>query len=83
MCIARYYPAGPTRARRAYPPRFGLSSRAKRQPLNNCGQSQSISPAINAAAAGTGITTDQRGVMRDAAPDIGAYEYKKTFGRRW
>jgi len=33
------------------------------------------SPAINAAATITGLTTDQRGVTRDASPDIGAYEY--------
>lgn len=33
------------------------------------------SPAIGNAITGTGITTDQRGVNRDAAPDIGAYEF--------
>jgi len=33
------------------------------------------SPAINAAAAITGLTTDQRGVARDDTPDIGSYEY--------
>ena len=32
------------------------------------------SPALGAGLAGTGITTDQRGVTRDATPDIGAYE---------
>jgi hypothetical protein len=36
---------------------------------------EATSPAINAAAAITGLTTDQRGVARDASPDIGAYEY--------
>jgi CSLREA domain-containing protein len=36
---------------------------------------EAASPAINAAAAITGLTTDQRGVTRDATPDIGAYEY--------
>jgi hypothetical protein len=33
------------------------------------------SPAINAAVAVLGATTDQRGIARDSAPDIGAYEY--------
>ncbi len=32
------------------------------------------SPALGAGAAVTGITVDQRGVTRDATPDIGAYE---------
>lgn len=32
------------------------------------------SSALGAGLAGTGITTDQRGVTRDATPDIGAYE---------
>lgn len=32
------------------------------------------SPAMGAGLAGTGITTDQRGIARDATPDIGAYE---------
>jgi CSLREA domain-containing protein len=33
------------------------------------------SPAINAAAAVTQLTADQRGIARDSVPDIGAYEY--------
>jgi predicted outer membrane repeat protein len=32
------------------------------------------SPALGAGLGGTGITTDQRGITRDATPDIGAYE---------
>jgi uncharacterized repeat protein (TIGR01451 family) len=32
------------------------------------------SPAINAADTNTSLSTDQRGVQRKAAPDIGAYE---------
>lgn len=32
------------------------------------------SPALGAGAAVTGVTVDQRGVTRDATPDIGAYE---------
>jgi CSLREA domain-containing protein len=36
------------------------------------------SPAINAAVTVTGITTDQRGVVRDGLPDIGAYEHSAT-----
>jgi CSLREA domain-containing protein len=36
------------------------------------------SPAINAATAFTGLTTDQRGVARDSSPDIGAFEYTTT-----
>jgi len=36
---------------------------------------QANSPAINAAVAVVGITTDQRGVARDNQPDMGAYEY--------
>jgi hypothetical protein len=32
------------------------------------------SPALGAGGAVAGLTVDQRGVTRDAAPDIGAYE---------
>jgi len=32
------------------------------------------SPALGAGLAGTGVTVDQRGIARDATPDIGAYE---------
>lgn len=32
------------------------------------------SPALSAGLAGTGETVDQRGIARDATPDIGAYE---------
>ena len=35
---------------------------------------QAASPAINAGIAAAGITTDQRGVPRDGAIDIGAFE---------
>jgi CSLREA domain-containing protein len=54
---------------------------AKLAPLADNGGStqtqalQAGSPAINAAVAVVGITTDQRGVTRDILPDIGAYEY--------
>ena len=34
------------------------------------------SPAINAGAPLPGITTDQRGIARDAMPDIGAFELR-------
>ena len=33
-----------------------------------------LSPALDAGATGTGVTEDQRGVVRDATPDIGAIE---------
>ncbi len=33
-----------------------------------------VSPAINKGASVEGLTTDQRGAVRDATPDIGAYE---------
>ncbi|MCX7597102.1 MAG: hypothetical protein N2235_25815, partial [Fischerella sp.] len=33
------------------------------------------SPAINAGTSNAGITTDQRGISRDAQPDIGAFEF--------
>ena len=33
------------------------------------------SPAINAGTSADGVTTDQRGVVRDPYPDIGAFEY--------
>jgi len=33
------------------------------------------SPAINAAVAIVGLTTDQRGAPRDSLPDIGSFEY--------
>lgn len=36
---------------------------------------EATSPAINAADAITGLTTDQRGIARDSMPDIGAFEY--------
>jgi hypothetical protein len=32
------------------------------------------SPALGAGLATSGVTTDQRGIARDATPDIGAYE---------
>jgi predicted outer membrane repeat protein len=32
------------------------------------------SPALGAGLAGTGVMVDQRGITRDATPDIGAYE---------
>ena len=35
------------------------------------------SPAINAGSAAASLATDQRGVPRDASPDIGAYEYRR------
>jgi len=36
------------------------------------------SPAINAGTASGAPTTDQRGIGRDATPDIGAFEYEST-----
>jgi CSLREA domain-containing protein len=36
------------------------------------------SPALGAGLAGTGVTVDQRGIARDATPDIGAYEVPTT-----
>jgi hypothetical protein len=33
------------------------------------------SPAINAGTTGTGVSTDERGVLRDSTPDIGAFEF--------
>ena len=56
------------------------STNPKIGPLENYGgltQTHALlsgSPAINAGVAIAGITTDQRGVVRDAKPDIGAYE---------
>ena len=45
---------------------------------NNSGQDYTLregSPAINAGKTGLGITTDITGALRDAMPDIGAFEY--------
>jgi hypothetical protein len=36
---------------------------------------QTTSPCKNAGATGLGVTDDYDGVTRDAAPDIGAYEF--------
>jgi CSLREA domain-containing protein len=63
----------------------GLPDTIKANPLlgtlgNYGGPTQTIpllpgSPAIGAGVAVSGITTDQRGVLRPATPDIGAYQY--------
>src|SRR6202041_1386914 len=48
---------------------------------NNGGPTQTMalltgSPAINAGDPNGAPSTDQRGVLRDASPDIGAFEYQ-------